>query len=268
MLTVLSTITSSSLCTPFDTGAPVVYNHAVAIGANDYEASLQITRGAFTASTINYAYTNYANTLSNTLNYTGLTGAILPDGTSFTTFYTNLPTTRYRFAKFVWRLPADTITGFNFTLHSMSNIIAEYNQNIFQIFGLPKVSTADPPVIVNFRVDDGAVNSGIINATPVYNRTPANGYSTPWMNASVVTAALNGNTEGYTSQTVFTDEITANGFGSGDIFTLNANNDLKISVYNPQTIPSSYTNLPYVYLLVGLPTSKNITFTYASASYF
>lgn len=269
MLTVLSTISSFSLCTPFDTGAPVAYSHAVAIGGSKYEASLQITRGAFTASTMNYAYTNYANTLSNTLDYTGVTGAILPNGPNFTQIYTNSPTSRYRFAKFVWRLPvSQTINGFNFTLNSMSNINPVYNENVFQIFGLPNTSANDPPVVVNFRVDDGTVNSGIIDATPVYSRTTANGYSTPWINASVVTAALNGNTYGYTSQTAFTDEITANGFGGTNIFNLDGNNNLTITVYNPQQIPSSYTNPLYVYLLVGLPTSKNITFTYASASYF
>lgn len=267
MLTVLSTITSSSLCTPFDTGAPVVYNHAVAIGANDYEASLQITRGAFTSSTINYAYTNYANTLSNTLNYTGVSGAILPNGTTFTSVYTNSPTSRYRFAKFAWRLPSQNINGFNFTLHSMSNINPVYNQNVFQIFGLPNSSANDPPVVLNFRVDDNTVNNGAVDATSVYNRTNANGYSTPWINASVVTAALNGNTYGYSAQTAFTDEITANGFGGTNIFNLDGNN-LTITVYNPQQIPSSYTNPLYVYLLVGLPTTKNITFTYASATYF
>ena len=268
MLSVLSTISSFSLCPPFDTGAPVAYSHAVSIGDSKYEASLQITRGAFTASTMNYAYTNYANTLSNTLNYTGVTGAILPNGPNFTQIYTNSPTSRYRFAKFVWRLPvSQTINGFNFTLHSMLNINPVYNENVFQIFGLPNTSANDPPVVVNFRVDDGTVNSGIIDATPVYSRTTANGYSTPWINASVVTAALNGNTYGYTSQTAFTDEITANGFGGTNIFNLDGNN-LTITVYNPQQIPSSYTNPLYVYLLVGLPTSKNITFTYASASYF
>jgi hypothetical protein len=267
MLTVLSTISSFSLCPPFDTGAPVAYSHAVPIGESKYEASLQVTKGAFTASTINYAYTNYANTLSNTLDYTGLTGAILPNGPNFTQYYPNSPTSRYRFAKFVWKLPSKDITGFNFTLHSMSNINPVYNENVFQIFGLPNTSSSDPPVVVNFRVDDNTVNGGIIDPTSVYSRTSANGYSTPWINASVVTAALNGNTYGYTSQTAFTDEITANGFGGTNIFNLDANN-LTITVYNPQQIPSSYTNPLYVYLLVGLPTSKNITFTYASASYF
>jgi hypothetical protein len=268
MLSVLSTVSSFSLCTPFDTGAPVAYSHAVAIGGSNYEASLQMTKGAFTASTINYAYTNYANTLSNTLDYTGVTGAVLPNGPNFTQFYPNSSTSRYRFAKFVWQLPSKAINGFNFTLHSMSNINALYNENVFQIFGLPNPSTNDPPVVVNFRVDDNSVNGGIIDPTPVYSRTPANGYSTPWINASVVTAALNGNTYGYTSQTAFTDEITANGFGGTNIFNLDGNNNLTITVYNPQEIPASYTNPLYVYLLVGLPTSKNITFTYASASYF
>jgi hypothetical protein len=240
----------------------------VAIGTTpDYTASLQMINGAFTSSTINtYAYANYANVLSNTRNYTNLPGEVQAAGTIYTSVYTPSP---YKFARFAWVLPiASTITGFNFTIHNMKNINAVYNQNICQIFGLPNVNTNDPPVVVNFRLDDPAINGGRIDTTTISARTPANGYTTPWVNAMVVTGSQFGPSDMYTSQTNYTDEIQANGFGSTDIFTLDANNNLTITVFNAQQIPNTNVRTIYVHLLIGLPTRYDIRFSHVAASYF
>ena len=274
MLTVLSSISSVSLCPPFDTGTPPVYNHTVPIGTTpNYEACLQLTNGAFTANGINsYAYANYTRTVNNTaVNYSAIPGAVQGTGPEFLSVYTL--NGNYRFAKFVWKLPSLTaITGFTFVLHNFKNIVADYFPNGFQVYP-SSANLRSYPIIINYRIDDGAKLGGAINPLPATTRSPNLGYSTPWINAAVVTGSVDGYSAGYTAQELFTDEITANGLGGGDDVTYDANKNLRISAFVPNQIPNTYvlannSNPLYVYLLVGLPTGEDTSFTYASASYF
>jgi hypothetical protein len=275
MLTVLSTISSVSLCPPFDTGAPPSYNHAVPIGTTqNYEASLQLTNGAFTANTINsFAYANYTRTVNNSgLDYTNLSGAVQPTGPEFLSQVSG--TNRYRFAKFVWKAPSLTrIRGFKFILHNFKNIIADYTGNGFQVYPLPR-QTGDYPIIINFRMDDPTKSGGAITGTPAAaGRAPALGYSTPWINTAIVTGSANIFDEGYISQTVFTDEILSNALSGGSDFLYDEAGNLEINALTPNEIPETYilgnnSNPLYVYLLVGLPTNKECSFTYVSATYF
>jgi len=277
MLTVISTIHPSSLCPPYSGIAPAPYDHSVSIAntpASDYSASLQITNGSFTAnSTISkYAYSDYTQTLSNTFTYS--ISGITPVGNLYTSYYTNVPSNKYRFANFAWKLPRlSTLTTINFKINNIKNAIVD-TVNTFQVFGTPFTNSKDPPLIANMRLND--------ISNPTIDSTGSSGYSTPWTSIlfntgtnfteNLLTSQTTNGLSGVNSYDTEIKTITQQGGGALPFSTINGNGfDITIpAAVNPASfnnvISTPATDI-YVYLLIGLPTQKAISFDNVTAYY-
>jgi len=277
----LSTISPFSLCTPYDTGVPVIYDHIqnISTGATalslDYRYALQITNGSFTSGSYSkYAYANYASTLGNTGVTYGKEG-IVPTGNTFRGQVTVTPTDKYRFAKFAWKLVSNIIVnGISIQINNLRNALpTNYGKNGFTVFGLPYTDQMQPPVVIFYRFSD-QTSGGVINGTT---------YSTPWTSATnVISTPDAGNTFEYIAQSPSQDptlnsyenEVISCGVSNpGDVPFTYANNTLNIPVYPPANGVTSVIVVPpiqaiYFYVLIGLPMSYDIAFDSVSAFYF
>jgi hypothetical protein len=238
-----------------------------------------------------YAYSDYTSTLNNAgVNYGlhGITpvGGTFRGGNGFPAYYTSTLATahsltgnvteKYRFAQFVWKLPVNATTpvsvnGFSFQLNNLQGAYATFYQGPggFSIYGLPFINEHQSPVIINFRLDDGSPIS-------------LTGNSTPWINVTAATCSVtSGSTAALYSQSMTGDpadnDYTMEPMNCGFATPGNVNytyNDgvLSIQVTPPPNgttyLPPSITATTYVYLLVGLPMSFNISFDHVSAYYF
>jgi hypothetical protein len=275
MLTVLSTVHPSSMCPPYYTGPPKIYAHTSSIAstpATDYSGCLQLATGSFVASSTmtKFAFGNYNGTLGNTYSYQldGIqcVGSIYT-GQSGGSGYTNNASS-YRFANFVWRLPINqVINSFTFTLNNMKNVVIK---NIIgpQIFGTPYSAINEPPVIMNMRLDD--------TAYPNIDFNGLIGSTTPWLNVLRVTGSRD-YSELYNSQSVsgepnsYTTEIRTVA-AQGGVETLTStitdnitNIHVSASINGLGTLIT--TNQVYLYLLIGLPIRKSISFDNVTAYY-
>ena len=208
------------------------YVHSQSIISGTYGKELQIANGSFVTKASSYGYKDYSSlkyssSLTNTLNYSGISSSSV-----------------YRYACFAWKITA--YSGYNYITFTMNNA-SGFNRSGSSGFqpltaNSPSLgSTTEVPFY--FKVEDSA-NSG--------------GLNTYWIKGNNNTGVqINNNVIGDTAQSA----SLYNGIPSSGYST----DTSSFKVIFPAPLAGNYNSNTYLYCIIGLPMDASCYFNYMSA---
>ena len=208
------------------------YIHSQSIISGTYGKELQIANGSFVTKASSYGYKDYStlkysSSLTNSLNYSGISSSSV-----------------YRFACFAWKITA--YSGYNYITFTMNNASGFNRSGSAGFQSLTTNSSslgATTEIPFYYKVEDSAGSGGL---------------NTYWIKGNNNTGVqINNNVIGDTTQSA----TLYNGIPSSGYST----NTSSFTVIFPAPLAGNYNSNTYLYCIIGLPMDANCYFNYMSA---